>query len=1247
MSDLTLFSVNVRGIRDKIKRKAIFEWLKEKEGKVILLQETYSTPDIEDVWKQDWPGQMFFSHGSNHSKGVLILISPGVDFKIDGTVQDIEGRYVFLKGDLQGITLVLGGVYFPTRDKVNEQVEFLEKLDDCISELYSFSDSLVLGGDFNVVLNESLDHMGGFKLRRTNFVNRLDVFLRKYDVGDIWRKRNPNVRKYTFRQKTPLVQSRLDYWFISKKLENLVVDCDILPSITPDHLIITLQLRRCKEEVHYGKSYWKFNNSLCLDKEFVEGMVNEIKTIKRVHEHEFRNKSIFWDFLKMKMRQYARKFSKQKAKDRKDKIEKLENEISHLENGISTNFDCVEKIETNKAQLKKLYESSLEGIKIRSRAAWYEEGEQNKEYFEQLLASNKKKTLIKELYNEMDTVITDRKEILQRIRSFYENLYSKKLVLGSDDYFFRSDIPTLSKENQDLCEGKITIEECLNVLKTMKLNKSPGNDGLTVEFYLTFWSYIGGILVEVFNEAYERGDLSTSQKQGVITLVEKDGKDPRYIKNYRPITLLNVDYKILSKVLANRMKTVLSEIIKSDQVGYMKDRNIGEAIRLIDDMIFHCLTNDINSFLIAVDFEKAFDSVSHQFLCKVLELFGFGVSFRTWVKTLYNDISSCVMNGGFSTGYFEIGRGVRQGDPLSPYLFLIVIEILAHAVRNDSTIKGINLENYEVKQVLYADDMTIFVRDKDSVKNLKVIFHSFQKISGLKVNMEKTNIVWIGKEREGLGVEIPSFGNLVKEVKILGVYFSVDRKMREELNYKEILSKIKRLLGWWKQRDLSMIGKIHLLKTYALSKLNYIISSIVVPSWLYKEIKKVCFEFIWKGKDRIKRQIMYQDFGDGGLRMWNFDLFVKTQRVMWVKRLLYGEKCMVWKKYFEYAFRLVGGTFIFHCNYDVTKLSLKVPPFYLEMLKAWQELEDLRMVEDQMNQIIFNNKYFLIKGKMIYNENLHMKDIYQLSHCFNEDGIRPIAHFHGAGLNSWEIANVWRICEVVLKSERYDWALVNTESHPDNEFIWFKLFGKIVRFCDISSRKIYQHFVSSLQESYTLQVRDGHSNFQFDGKILKEIFRRPRSTTLIRKLREFQFKLLHGVVYTKEHLLKFGFAQDNLCSFCKLGVETYLHLFWDCVKVKELWQQVTHKLELLELKDVSWEVIHVGIQGNSLRIKCCNSIIFMLKHILYLSRSEGKVPSIDQVHKKLLEYREEEYKIASKCEKIGLHLLKWESVNVS
>ena len=160
-----------------------------------------------------------------------------------------------------------------------------------------------------------------------------------------------------------------------------------------------------------------------------------------------------------------------------------------------------------------------------------------------------------------------------------------------------------------------------------------------------------------------------------------------HIKNYRPITLLNVDYNILSKVLAKRIKEVLNEIIHHDQVGYIKNRNIGEAVRLIDDLLFDSL-NRTNGFLVTVDFEKAFDSVSHEFLFKVLKLCGFGKSFCSWVKILYTDISSCVMNGGNSTGYFNIKRGVRQGDPLSPYLFLLAIETLAQVVRKDKSIKG-------------------------------------------------------------------------------------------------------------------------------------------------------------------------------------------------------------------------------------------------------------------------------------------------------------------------------------------------------------------------------------------------------------------------------------------------------------------------------------------------------------------------------------------------------------------------------
>lgn len=1252
MAGLTLISVNVRGIRDINKRKAIFGWAKSQGGDVVLLQETYSTPDIEDVWRRDWDGHIYFSHGSNHSRGIAILISSKLNFSIDQVIEDEEGRYILLKGEAAGFKLLLGSVYFPTRDKVKQQIEFLEKLDTCISRLHTLNCSLVLGGDFNVILNEKLDHMGSVKIVRSNFINHLQVFLRKYGLIDIWRKINPNVKQFTFKQKTPLVKSRLDYWFIPSNLEKSVGKCDIMTSFTPDHCGIKIEFKDVNRNDGMGKSYWKFNNSLCLDKHFVEGMINEILKIKEQWAQEFESKSLFWDFMKMKIREFARKFSKKKAQEKRDCIQTLEREIQNLERDLDmdqSSQNSKETIEEKRKELKQLYNESLEGLKVRSRATWYEEGEKNKEYFEQLLQSNKNKTIIRELYSENGEVLRDKFAILKTIRSFYENLYFGNIEQEDDesDSEFLKDIPKISEESRDDCEGLITKEECFEVLKSMKLNKSPGNDGLTVEFYLTFWTKISDFLVTALNESYDRGTLSISQRQGVITLIEKNGKDSRYVKNYRPITLLNVDYKILSKVLAKRLKSVLHEIINTDQVGYMKGRFIGEAIRAIDNMIFHCLNNQQDSYILAVDFEKAFDSVFHSFIFKALQRFGFGPSFCSWIKILYKDVSSCVMNGGFSTGYFDIKRGVRQGDPLSPYLFLIVIETLSRMITKDDGIKGIDCGVFEAKQILYADDMTVFVRRRESVDRLQIIFQAFQEVSGLKVNMEKTNIMGIGNYENSVE-ELP-FGKKVREMKILGVYFSLDLKIREELNYKEILSKIKKLIGWWKQRDLSIMGKIHLLKTYALSKLNYVCSSLDVPRWVFIDIQKICFEFIWNGKDRIKRDILCQDFKDGGLRMINFELFIKSQRVMWVKRLLYGERNMSWKLYFDYIFKSAAGRFLLLCNYDIRKMSFKnVPSFYLDMLRAWQEMESCRHFDkDKINPIVFNNKDFIYKGKLIFNEGLYEKNVYHLDHIFDGKYIRPIDYFQRLGLNSKDIANIWTFCDVVLKSGKYKGTSEELYPVDDKGYcITLRLFEENIMFHNVLSRKIYEYFVKKLQTSYTLQVKDGYNNFNFPVKTVGEIFMRIRNTTLIKKLREFQFKLLHEVVYTKKHLLKFGFVEDNMCSFCQQEIELYPHLFWACAKVQPLWDDVKQRLGLEELQDITWQDIHVGLAGNSPRIKCCNSIIWIIKFAIYKSRADKVVPSVDDFKRMLIVYIGEEKEIAIKSGKMGMHLQKWESINI-
>ena len=164
----------------------------------------------------------------------------------------------------------------------------------------------------------------------------------------------------------------------------------------------------------------------------------------------------------------------------------------------------------------------------------------------------------------------------------------------------------LSPEDKEKCEGLLTKEECLQALKDMSLNKTPGSDGLPVEFYNAFWSDISDHLLNALNYAYHKGQLSVSQKRGVIKVIPKKDAEPYYVKNWRPITLLNCDYKIAAKAIANRLKNVIPKIINNDQTGFLKGRFIGENIILIDGIINHTKSNNIPGLLLFLDFEKAF-----------------------------------------------------------------------------------------------------------------------------------------------------------------------------------------------------------------------------------------------------------------------------------------------------------------------------------------------------------------------------------------------------------------------------------------------------------------------------------------------------------------------------------------------------------------------------------------------------------------------------------------------------------------
>ena len=225
----------------------------------------------------------------------------------------------------------------------------------------------------------------------------------------------------------------------------------------------------------------------------------------------------------------------------------------------------------------------------------------------------------------------------------------------------------------------LSLIDCKEALFSMPANKSPGSDGFPSEFYHFFWDDIGCLVVNSLNYAYSIGELSPFQKQGVISLIPKPNKDLAFIKNWRPIALLNIDYKIAAKTLANRFKYVLHSIISPEQTGFLKGRYIGENVRIVLDTISYCNTHSIQGSLVFLYFEKAFNSLDHSFIDYVFAYFNIDHTFRKWIRTLYYNAEACVSNYGYCGNYFAVLRGVQQGCPLSPYIIFFALKLFMYA----------------------------------------------------------------------------------------------------------------------------------------------------------------------------------------------------------------------------------------------------------------------------------------------------------------------------------------------------------------------------------------------------------------------------------------------------------------------------------------------------------------------------------------------------------------------------------------
>ena len=795
--------------------------------------------------------------------------------------------------------------------------------------------NIVIGGDFNCPLSPTIDKKGGILIQRKSVTSCIVCLQTQLDLVDIWRIKNPDVESFTWSKKSPRIFCHLDYWLISNNLNDSVQLTDIIPALRTDHDAIYLEFDGELDNECRGPNYWKMNCSLLDDEEYVNSATELIPMWITEGREELSDDQCVWDWVKYNIRAHAIRHSKRKAKQRNETETKLQNELNAAKKAVQTNpseynatlLDAAQK------QLESFYEEKTKGIIVRARARWHEQGEKSTKYFLNLEKRNHVKKHIRKLHIS-GVIKTEPLCILKEVEQFYIDLYKNNnnlsdIELKIDSFLNDLNIPTLSEEQKNSCEGKISSEECFRLLDTFQDNKTPGNDGIPIEFYKKFWPLITNCFIRCVNECFEKGEMSQSQKQAFITLIEKKGKDRSLIENWRPISLVNVDAKIMSKVIALRIKNVLPHIIHHNQTGYIKDRFIGETIRSIYDIMDWIVKENIPGLMIFIDFQKAFDSIEWDFLFKSLEAFNFGSDFLRWVKLFYKNIQSCIMNNGMISKPFKLERGVRQGDPLSPYLFIVAVEMLAIAIRQNPAIKGIVIGKEETKLLQYADDTTAMFADTNSARVLFQVLDLFKDISGLKINSTKTEGMWIGasKERKAkpFGIKWPN-----EPIKALGVYFTSDPKLLKEKNFIERLDSIKKLINIWSSRGLSVYGKVTIIKSFLIPKFVYVCSVLPTPKELVKELNQLLFKFLWNGTDKVTRVSAINKYEEGGLKMTDLNCMIKSLMLAWIKHII-DDNNGTWKSYLQHLLDPMGGFFFLNCNYDIKDYNIS-SQFYSEML---------------------------------------------------------------------------------------------------------------------------------------------------------------------------------------------------------------------------------------------------------------------------------------------------------------------------
>lgn len=1100
------------------KRNYIFEKINEikNEVDIIFLQETHINELIYQKISDDWkiPNVHFWSE-ENTSKGVATLFL-NKNIKLIEKIE-LNERCIKLKILLNNIEILIINSYIPSTAK--ERNEYLNEF-----SIDSQFNNIIWGGDFNFVEEKEDCSSGNSMKGKLKFKEIIDK--NGFELTDCY-SLSENKKLKTFKHVNGNYEARLDRFYISKPLylyfETIerksawfYYENENKRKNLSDHWPIMLTLKF--KDIIIGKGYWKLNTSI------LDLNSSKIKITAMIEKSEKENDSIKrLEFILNESKSILKNTSKIKNKILNDLLKDIDNKIQNIteRNGNLSEIEILEEKRSILERPQEIFKMKL--LKM------------EKDLFDEIpskLLSNKLKAksidgTIESLKKDSGEIVEDMDNILEECVNFYEKLYNLEDSTKKNRKKLLKNIKRKlkAKDNENLIRP-FNDAEIHNYIKKTKTDSSPGEDGLPYEFYQKFNDILTPHLTDAFNTILTNPKLLPKEwKNGIIKLLFKKG-DRKLLTNWRPITLLRTIFKIFTGLISERISVVIPKIIHENQKGFVKKRFILDNVLTLRTIRESC----DEGFIALLDFEKAFDRVNHNLIIDTFKKIGFCNKFILIIIAIIGGDSKIYINDFFSRS-FSLKNGVRQGDTISPVLFIIVIESLAENIRNDKNCIGLEIGGVMIKLLLFADDISLFPLNEESLSNMNRHVETLNLANNGKINRNKCSIIPLNENFEQMELqEIP----IIKEGQSERYLGYEILKNKSSNGISNAISRFEILLKKWKLMHLSIYGAANVLRSYAIPIISYQTFVDTPTSEQIKKVENLSKWFLYYNENNFDTNKQYKaklndsrafvEQKEGGLGITPFNVLVKAQRIFWIKRVMNNESTDGW----VYALKqlLLKG----FNKFAPVELLNKVPKWLQNenklksiknILTVWFSLKKFIPVEKNKTVGIINSSGILQKICRVLP---------------NEKTLIIYRNQKGKLLPTQKLINIDKQILIPIRTKYINGFLYFKGIYNKNKIFSSSLFEDGNKIKSATLREISKNILPVAKLSPKQQDWAGkYKNFQNNYKILH--------TSKVRmKIKSHIFKRLTNILPRN---------REEDCPFCPNNRETSDHILTECAFLRE------------------------------------------------------------------------------------------------